>query len=129
MWKTILLIGFLHGSATFDAWSTNRLMCNFPARELNPIYRPFAGKPTMYMALNVAMVPLDIWLLSGKKKKLAHIVALATVGIETGCGVHNMQVYNQWRRFYDRWWSEREAAGLPKTMIVTKLQAEWGSKQ
>jgi hypothetical protein len=124
MWKSIVLIALLHGSATFDAWTTNRLMGNYPARELNPIYRPFAGKPTMYVALNVAMVPLDIWLLSGKKKKLARIVAGATVGFEAGCGIRNMHVYNEWRRFYDRWWAEREAARLPKPMIVTGLQAD-----
>jgi hypothetical protein len=113
MWKMIVLIGLLHSSASFDAWSTNRVMYNFPAQEGNPIYRPFAGKPTMYVALNVAMVPLDIWLLSGKKKKLARIVVGTTVGIETGFAIRNMQVYNEWRRYYDRWW-RNEWPGNPK---------------
>jgi hypothetical protein len=113
MWKTIFLIGLLHGSATFDAWSTNHIMYNFPAQEQNPVYRPFAGKPTMYVALNAAMVPLDIWLLSGKKKKAARLITLATIGIETGFGIQNMRLYNQWLRWQ---------------VTQTKPNLTWGDK-
>jgi hypothetical protein len=113
MWKTIFLIGLLHGSATFDAWTTNRVINALPCQERNPIYRPFAGKPTMYVATNLAVVPIDIWLLSGRRKKLARVVAVVVTGWQMRATVKNMHTYSKWYPLYERWWKEREAAGLP----------------
>src|ERR1700691_961923 len=40
-----------HGTATFDAWSTRRVLSSMPnAEEANPLLRPFAGHASMYDA-------------------------------------------------------------------------------
>ena len=48
----------LHGSAAWDGLETNRTFSVVPSapnrmREANPLLRPFAGRPTMYLAIQV----------------------------------------------------------------------------
>jgi hypothetical protein len=97
MWAKILLILSLHGSASVDAWTTNRWISDGPpgrpGSEANPLYRPFAGSKKMYVAVNLAQVPLDIWILSGKKPKAARWTAAAVSGIQTSMAIRNQRLY------------------------------------
>ena len=107
MWKTILLIFALHGTATFDAWSTNQFLNDRPPGwdrcELNPLLRPFAGKPTMYVAINLPLVPLDIWLLKRPKSKAARILAVGLSGSYTTFGVRNVKIHRDDWREWRKW--------------------------
>jgi hypothetical protein len=104
MWQTIFLIGLLHGSASLDAWSTNRFIngcpVGFRCGQVDPLVRPFAGKPTIYVAVNEAMVPLHIWLLSGKRRRAARIIGLATTGSHLAFAMHNVRLTGS---MWDRW--------------------------
>jgi len=105
MWAKIFLILALHGSATFDAWSTNRYVnhCGpgWICPEGNPIYRPFAGRPTMYLALNVAVVPLDILILRGKRKRAVRIAAVSVASAQATFAVRNLRLHDY---TWDRPW-------------------------
>jgi len=109
MWKTILLIVALHGSATFDAWSTNHLINGRPpgwdTHELNPLLKPFAGKRSMYVAVNLPLVPLDIWLVKRPKSKRAQIVAGAFSASSMGFAIRNVKIHgHDWRE-----WGKQQA--------------------
>src|SRR4029077_20445660 len=62
MWKGLVIAS--SGAATFDAWSTRHAITTSGAQELNPLLRPFAGNASLYVAIQVAPVLLD---LAGKK--------------------------------------------------------------
>jgi len=116
MWAKIFLILAMHGSATFDAWSTNRQINSAaPGRrgvEHNPLLRPFAGKPSMYIAVNLPLVAVDIWMLKRPKSRLPMIVAGSLVASSTTFGIRNALSYNDgWRRFNA--WKSSYCAELP----------------
>jgi hypothetical protein len=46
------------GAATFDAWSTRRVVSS-GGQELNPMLRPFAGNASLYVAIQAAPLLLD----------------------------------------------------------------------
>lgn len=46
-----------HGAATFDAWSTRRLISS--GQERNPLLRPFAGNASLYAVIQVGPALLD----------------------------------------------------------------------
>jgi hypothetical protein len=46
------------GAATFDAWSTRRVVSS-GGQEINPMLRPFAGNASLYAAIQVAPLALD----------------------------------------------------------------------
>ncbi len=48
-----------HSAATFDAWSTRRLISTGQYEELNPTLRPFAGNSSLYAAIQVAPLAFD----------------------------------------------------------------------
>jgi hypothetical protein len=48
-----------HGAATFDAWSTRRVISSGQGQELNPLLRPFAGNGSLYAVMQVGPVALD----------------------------------------------------------------------
>jgi hypothetical protein len=114
MWAKILLILSLYGSASVDAWTTNQWVSGGPpgwaGSEANPLYRPFAGSKKMYVAVNLAQVPLDIWILSGKKRKAARWVAVAMSGFQSSMAIRNnrirsarMEQYRQDRLTWPKW--------------------------
>lgn len=114
MLAKILLILSLHGSASVDAWTTNRWVSGgppgWPGGEANPIYRPFAGHKSMYVAVNLAQLPLDIWILSGKKPKAARWVASVVSGAQASMAIRNhrlwskkMEQYAIDRRAWPKW--------------------------
>jgi hypothetical protein len=46
-------------AATFDAWSTRRVISSGQGQELNPLLRPFAGNNSLYAAIQVGPLLLD----------------------------------------------------------------------
>jgi hypothetical protein len=48
-----------HGAATFDAWSTRRVISSGEGRELNPMLRPFAGNGSLYAVVQVSPLLFD----------------------------------------------------------------------
>ena len=48
-----------HSAATFDAWSTDRVISSGQGRELNPLLKPFAGNASLYAAIQVSPAVLD----------------------------------------------------------------------
>jgi hypothetical protein len=97
MWAKILLILSLHTSASFDAWTTNRWVAGGPPGwsgvEVNPVYHSFAGSKKMYVAINLAAIPMDIWILSGKKPRAARWVAVGISAGQSGLAIRNHRMY------------------------------------
>ena len=48
-----------HGAATFDAWSTRRVIKSGLGYEMNPMLRPFANSGALYGAIQVAPLLFD----------------------------------------------------------------------
>ena len=48
-----------HGAATFDAWTTRRVITSGRGQELNPLLRPFANSSALYGAIQVGPSLLD----------------------------------------------------------------------
>jgi len=57
IWLTLSIAQ--HGAATFDAWSTRRVISSGQGRELNPTLRPFAGNGSLYAVVQVGPIVLD----------------------------------------------------------------------
>jgi hypothetical protein len=57
LWLTLSIAQ--HGAATFDAWSTRRMISSGQGLERNPLLRPFAGNASLYGAIQVGPVLLD----------------------------------------------------------------------
>jgi hypothetical protein len=90
-----------HGTATFDAWSTRRVLSSMPnAEEANPLLRPFAGNASMYAAVQVAPTVLDF--VSRRMMNSSHawmrhtwwLPQAASAVVSLSSGVHNLGVYN-----------------------------------
>ena len=116
MWKTILLIGLLHGSVSFDAWSTNQRINQAPPgwniHENNPLLAPFAGKKRMYVAINLPLIPLDVWLLKRPNSRLPRYLAAGVIGQGLYFGTRNSRGHNaDWREF-DRCQKEMQQAAV-----------------
>jgi len=48
-----------HSAAGFDAWTTNHEIAAGQGRELDPLMKPFAGNPSIYVATQVGPAILD----------------------------------------------------------------------
>jgi hypothetical protein len=57
LWLTLTIAQ--HGAATFDAWSTRRVISSGQGQERNPLLRPFAGNASLYAAIQVGPTVLD----------------------------------------------------------------------
>ena len=98
LWLTLTIAQ--HGAATFDAWSTRRVISMGWGQEGNPLLRPFASNTSLYAAIQVSPLILDY--LGGRmmKRRQGWIrrawwlpQALGTVS-SVAAGVHNMGVAN-----------------------------------
>jgi len=120
VWAKIFLILALHSSASFDAWSTNRLFNASPEGhrfgEMNPIFRPVAGSRKMYIAINLAMIPLDVWIVSGRKPRAARAVSLSLAGLQFGSTMRNRRMLDNAMRHYGR--------GYPEALPEPPIQSE-----
>lgn len=90
-----------HGTATFDAWSTRRVLSSMPnAQEANPLLRPFAGNASMYAAVQVAPTILDFVtrrMMNSRHDWMRHtwwLPQAASAAVSLASGVHNLGVYN-----------------------------------
>jgi hypothetical protein len=57
LWLTLTIAQ--HSAATFDAWSTRRVISSGQGLELNPLLQPFAGNASLYAAIQVSPAVLD----------------------------------------------------------------------
>jgi hypothetical protein len=57
LWLTLAIAQ--HSAATFDAWSTRRVISSGQGLELNPLLQPFAGNASLYAAVQVSPAVLD----------------------------------------------------------------------
>jgi hypothetical protein len=57
--KWLMLGAVEHGAATFDAWSTRRVIENGSGYEMNPLLKPFANSNALYGAVQVAPFAFD----------------------------------------------------------------------
>ncbi len=58
--KNWMILGAVeHGAATFDAWSTRRVIENGTGYEMNPLLKPFANSNALYGAVQVAPLVFD----------------------------------------------------------------------
>jgi hypothetical protein len=57
LWLTLTIAQ--SSAATFDAWSTRRVISSGQGRELNPLLQPFAGNASLYAAIQVSPAVLD----------------------------------------------------------------------
>lgn len=89
-----------HGAATFDAWSTRRVISSGAGHELNPMLRPFAGNASLYVAIQVAPAVLDY--VGHRMMNSQHAWARRTwwvpqalgTAMSVVSGIHNMGVYS-----------------------------------
>jgi hypothetical protein len=56
-WLTLTIAQ--HGAATFDAWSTRRVISSGQCQEQNPLLKPFAGNASLYAAIQLGPTALD----------------------------------------------------------------------
>jgi hypothetical protein len=84
-----------HGAATFDAWSTRRLISLGQGQERNPLLRPFAGNASLYAVIQVGPALLDF---VGRRMMTSHgwarrawwIPQAVGMGASLAAGVHNL---------------------------------------
>jgi hypothetical protein len=57
LWLTLTIAQ--HGAATFDAWSTRRVISSGQGQEQNLLLKPFAGNASLYAAIQVGPTLLD----------------------------------------------------------------------
>ena len=87
-----------HGAATFDAWSTRRVISSGQGVEENPLLKPFAGNTSLYAAIQVSPIVLDYlgrWMLKSQQGWARHAWWLPQAlgaAISIASGVHNMGV-------------------------------------
>ena len=89
-----------HGAAGFDAWSTRRVVESMKGREENPLLRPFAGNASIYVAVQVAPVVLDLVghrMMTSRRpwvRRVWWVPQAAGTAISVGSGIHNVALYN-----------------------------------
>jgi hypothetical protein len=89
------------GAAIFDAWSTRRVVASGRGSETNPMLRPFAGNGSMYAAVQVGPLLLDVVarrMLTSRHTWMRRTWWIPqTVGtmVSVSCGAGNLGVYNR----------------------------------
>ena len=98
-WYALIAAG--HTAATFDAWTTRRVLSRGLGRELNPVMRPFAGNDGFYAAMQVGPGLLDILgrrMMRSERvwvRKIWWLPQVAGVAGSLFSSVHNLHVYNR----------------------------------
>jgi hypothetical protein len=94
--KKLLLLALAgHASATFDAWTTRRLLSQHahdqhPAYEANPVLRPFAGNSTLYGVIQADAVLTDALLSRSKHRRLAVGITVGIAALHVAAAAHNL---------------------------------------
>jgi hypothetical protein len=88
-----------HGAATFDAWSTRRVISTGQGRELNPILRRFARNGSLYAVVQVSPLLFDY---VGRRMMTSHrdwarrtwwIPQVVSTIVLLASGAHNLSVH------------------------------------
>lgn len=86
-------------AATFDAWSTRRVLTSGAGQEMNPMLRPFAGNGSLYAVIQVAPIALDYIghrMMTSHNRVLRHtwwIPQAAGTAVSFAGGINNLAVY------------------------------------
>jgi hypothetical protein len=97
--KWLVLSGISHGAATFDAWSTRRVINNGTGYEMNPMLRPFANSNALFGAVQVAPVAFDFLALRMMRsqhawvRKMWWVPQSASAAASIFGGVHNSMMH------------------------------------
>jgi hypothetical protein len=95
-WYSLMIA--THAGAFLDAWSTRRALSGNYGREADPLMRPFAHSKTLYLAIQVTPLLMDI---IGRRAmmserpwvhKLWWAPQSAMAGVSFEAGVHNIGV-------------------------------------
>jgi hypothetical protein len=95
-WYSLMIA--THAGAFLDAWSTRRALSGNYGREADPLMRPFAHSKTLYLAIQVTPLLMDI---IGRRAmmserpwvhKLWWVPQSAMAGVSLEAGIHNIGV-------------------------------------
>jgi hypothetical protein len=98
IWLTLTVAQ--HDAATFDAWSTRRVVSSGRGHEQNPLLKPFAGNASLYAAIQVGPTLLDYLALRMMRSQhgwVRHTWWLPQVlgtAISIAGGAHNLGVHS-----------------------------------
>lgn len=99
LWYALVAAG--HGAATFDAWTTRRVIQSGRGHELNPLLRPFASSNALYGAMQVGPGMLDFLarrMMHSPRRWVRRLWWLPQVAGTAGSawsGAHNLRVANR----------------------------------
>ncbi len=99
LWLTLTIAQ--HGAATFDAWSTRRVISSGQGQERNPLLRPFAGNESLYAAIQAGPTVLDY--VGRRMMKSQHgwarhawwLPQALGSAVSIASGVHNLGVHGE----------------------------------
>ncbi len=97
--KWLMLSAVEHGAATFDAWSTRRVIMNGTGYEMNPMLKPFANSNALYGAVQVAPLAFDYLSLRmlhsehGWMRRMWWVPQSASTAASLFGGVHNSMLH------------------------------------
>jgi hypothetical protein len=97
--KWLALAAVSSGAAAFDAYSTRRSLASGNIED-NPLIKPFAGSPAVYVAIQASPVIMDLAALKMQHSRnsfLRHMWWMpqtAGSGMSIFAGVHNMSISN-----------------------------------
>ncbi len=99
LWYALVAAG--HGAATFDAWTTRRVIQSGLGHELNPLLRPFANSNALYGAMQAGPGMLDFLarrMMHSPRRWVRRLWWLPQVAGTAGSfwsGAHNLRVANR----------------------------------
>jgi hypothetical protein len=88
-----------HGTATFDAWTTRRVISSGAGHETDPFLRPFAGNASLYAAIQVTPVVLEYlgWRMMRShhewERRFWWVPQGTGAALSLASGIHNLGVY------------------------------------
>jgi hypothetical protein len=97
IWKVLNIAQ--SSAATFDAWSTRRVISSGVGQETNPMLRPFVGNDSLYAVIQVAPLALDYIghrMITSHHSLLRHtwwVPQAVGTAVSFAGGVNNLAVY------------------------------------
>jgi hypothetical protein len=91
-----LQIASLIASGSYDAYTSNRLLRQaraipgYHATEVNPLLKPFSGKPTMYLVIPIGDLAIYGSLRLAHKPRAAKAYLIGSVSLHLGIGSNNL---------------------------------------
>jgi hypothetical protein len=88
-----------HSAATFDAWTTRRVISSGEGYEMDPLVRPFAGNASLYAAMQVGPLVLEYvgWRMMksrhGWERRTWWVPQSLCAAMNLASGVHNLGVH------------------------------------